>query len=42
MLPLQTFVVPVQGVDMLKLKLPEMVPVVAGATAGMMVRFSDV
>jgi hypothetical protein len=41
MLPWQTFVVPVQGDDVLKLKLPEMVAV-AGAIAGMMVRFSDV
>jgi hypothetical protein len=41
MLPWQTFVVPMQGADILKLKLPEMVPI-AGATAGMMVRFSDV
>jgi hypothetical protein len=41
MLPWQTFVVPVQGADILKSKLPEIVPV-AGATAGTMVRFSDV
>jgi hypothetical protein len=41
MLPWQTFVVPSQGDELWKLKLPEMVPV-AGATPGMMVRFSDV
>jgi hypothetical protein len=41
MLPWQTFVVPVQGDDVLKLKLPEIVDP-AGATAGMMVRASDV
>jgi hypothetical protein len=32
MLPWQTFVVPLQGDEVLKLKLPEMVPTVAGAT----------
>ena len=41
MLPWQTFVVPVHGDEVLKLKLPEIVAV-AGATAGTMVRASDV
>lgn len=40
MLPWQTFVVPVQGDDMLKLKLPEIVPV-AWAAPGTTVRLSD-